>query len=238
MSYTLGVSRAVAKKKKPRSSNPRERVGNPAVSTTALLIGGAVVAVGVTVGVILWRRSQDAGAPGDEASAIRAQIKAIVDGKGGAVTASEATDELYASMYPDCPETLNPDDPEHVECMKDWLDIYAVALEIVGDPLRPSSGSGGGSDSPPPTEAERVLFLFSALSDMQKNDLRTIFGAALIAELQEAALANQRMQVRKILGDMRAALKAKDDLDEYVALLSINISLGPLADEFAWLLNQ
>lgn len=111
------------------------------------------------------------------------------------------TDFAYSAAYPECPAVIDPTDPEHDTCRGLWLDMLIKMSEATGldpdVPIKPPDPSKSTG-----VAADIANFL-AALTANQRSELRTILGAERYDNLVSASEAGNDGSVQALLLAMR-----------------------------------
>jgi len=211
------------------AANPERR--RPVVGIvliTTLLIGATVT------GVVLWRRRKRAQEAGTTSGALATAMTEL----GPNATATELTDHAYFRLFPDCPRVLDPDDPSHETCINDWLEIFAEALELAGDPeMRPKPGDKPGKKRSKPGMAKRLKSFINDISPQQRKQVRRIIGAKHYDALEKAAMDDDDEAARKAVSRLRSDINALSKLERARKGMELYSVLKRKTDKIAWILG-
>lgn len=164
--------------KSGRKSNPiRPRAKRwiwIAAGVATLLVGGGVAYAKM--------RKRSSGPPSPEDAVDRA-----IEILGSDASAIEVADAAYPMAYPDCPEKLDPDDPDHALCIEDWNHLYDLAKDTL------PKGKWGPrpvpDDLPDEGPAADMRAWLGSLSPHQRTELRRIIGPKYYDPIKRAANA-------------------------------------------------
>lgn len=205
-----------------RQENP---MGIVATSVVALALLG-LAAVGT---VFVVRRLRQGSSPPSGSQDRAAKVRAVAADLG-AVSANEVTDEAYAQLYPSCPSVLDPDDPEQADCRKKWLDLYAIALDVVGDP------EAGIASTSHPT-VDRLASFVESVSDDQLDRVRSEVGPSYFDPLMQAVEDEDETGAKRAVRRLKQSIDSMGTPRQASRLLALRNILGDKTDQLAWILG-
>jgi hypothetical protein len=214
------------------------RASNPMSPTTKrwLWIGGIVGGALLLGGGVAYAKMRKAPSePLPPEQAVREAIQIL----GENADADDIANAAYPLAHPDCPDTLDPEDPSHGPCIDKWLALRDLAESIMPTNQRPPRRDG----APLPTEgpAADMRAWLDSLTQSQRSQLRDLIGASNYDPIKRAAQAGDDGQtVASVLRLKRNIEKLVDDdpieaAKQYHALKTL---LGPKLDELLDLAEQ
>lgn len=206
----------------PKQKNP---IGIVATSVVALVLLGAAA-----VGTVFVVRRLRGGGSTPSASPSRAATVRAVAAELGAVSANEITDEAYMRLYPSCPPQLDPDDPAQADCRTKWLDLYAIALDVVGDP------EAGIAPTSKPT-VDRLASFVESVSDDQLDRVRAEVGPSYFDPLMQAVEDEDETGAKRAVRRLKQSIDSMGTLRQASRLLALRNILGDKTDQLAWILG-
>lgn len=167
---------------------------------------------------------------------VRAADRAVASRRDGEPV-SLVVNAAYHDARPACPRQLDPDNPEHAECIQVWLRLRDLVVAMLPPPAIPApddAASGLSQEGP----AADVRAWLSSLTAEQRAGLRDLVGAKHYDGIAGAAAAGNDRRTRKAMRALQDDLEQLADdhpleaMRKYAALQSL---LGDKLDELSGL---
>lgn len=201
-------------------------------NTKKWLIRGAVATAVVGTGAYLYVKSKTPPRPITPSP--RNAVKAAIRILGEDEDPVELADLAYTLAYPKCPPKLDPDDPEHEDCIAKWLGLRDMALEEASGE-KPARG-GKKKQKPKRGEgpAKDMKAWLDGLTQGQRSGLRSIIGAKYYDPIEDAAEANDDSGTVSAVLRLERAIKQlmhDDPIEAFKQYAELKKLLGGKIDE-------
>lgn len=175
-----------------------------------ILIGGAVVVTTLGIGLWAWR-AQAKPKKVKKPSPKQAVSKALRQ-LGSSASKFELTDFAYILAYPKCPSKLDPNNPDHEECIEKWLGLMEeveVQKAALPPPTRGSKKKTKTSESDEPAKkagalSGDLLRWWSSLSSGQRAKVKEVLGSGRINQIVEAANTGNDVILQARINNLRS----------------------------------
>ncbi len=179
---------------------------------------GVVVlsAAGVAVGATLSRAAMSRGGRAPADPVLEAAASEEVAAWQGRRSLTTLTDRAYARARPNCPRVLDPGNPDHEGCIRDWLRLRdLIAAKLPAPEIPPAADQAGLATEGPAADMRGWL---GTLTQDQRAGLRDIIGARQYDGIATSAASGDDEATRSAMRGLKAETEQLTDERPFEAL--------------------